>query len=118
MILRSSSDAQNSPGELYRASLRLTCSNRVFSALEEIEKRSQALLKKKKAAGFFDKAKDSQEVVNLVEELRNAIVYYQVSRDHGAWAGVDTDITALAATVGVPSNWKPDRKDARQYFWF
>ena len=33
-------------------------------------------------AGFLDKAKDSQEVVNLVEQLRSAIVYYQVSRNH------------------------------------
>lgn len=113
MILKSSSDAQNSLGELYRAPLPLTRFNIVFSALEEIQQRSQALLEKKKAAGFFDKGKDSQEVINLVEELRNAIVYYQVSGDHAVWAGVDTDITALAATVGVPSNWKPDRKDAR-----
>ena len=51
----------------------------VFSSLEEIEERSQALLEKKKAAGFLDKAKDSQEVVGLVEQLRTAIVYYRVS---------------------------------------
>ena len=56
-----------------------THSNPVFSSLEEIEKRSQALLGKKKVARFFDKAKDLQEVVNLIEQLRTAIVYYQVS---------------------------------------
>jgi hypothetical protein len=47
--------------------------------LGDIEKRSQALLEKKTMTGFLDKTKDSQEVVNLVEELRNAIVCYQVS---------------------------------------
>ena len=50
-----------------------------LSSLEEIEVRSQALLEKKKTAGFLDKAKDSQEVVGLVEQLRTAIVYYRVS---------------------------------------
>jgi hypothetical protein len=54
--------------------LSVTRSNHVFSSLEEIEKRSQAILDKKKAARFLDKAKDSQEVVNLVEQLRAAIV--------------------------------------------
>ena len=60
----------------------VTCSNIVFSALEEIEKRSQALLEKNIAVRFLDKAKDSQEVVGLVEQLRAAIVYYQVSGNH------------------------------------
>ena len=38
---------------------------------------------------FFDKAKDSQEVVNLVEQLRSAILYYQVSRNHAGQTGVN-----------------------------
>ena len=59
-----------------------TRSNLAFSSLKEIEKRSQALLEKKKVARFLDKAKDSQEVANLVEQLRTAIVFYQVSRNH------------------------------------
>ena len=42
-------------------------------------KRSQDLLEKGKVEGFLDKSKDSQEVANLTEELRTAIVYYQVS---------------------------------------
>ena len=60
----------------------VTRSNLVFSALEEIGKRSQALLDKKTAARFFDKAEDSQEVVTLVEQLRTAIAYYQVSGNY------------------------------------
>lgn len=55
-----------------------TRSNIVFSSLEEIGKRSHALLGKKKIARFLGKAKDSQEVVNLIEQLRAAIMYYQV----------------------------------------
>ena len=54
-------------------------SNLVFRSLEEIGNRSQALLDKKKIARFFDKSGDSQEVVALVEQLRTAIMYYQVS---------------------------------------
>jgi hypothetical protein len=56
--------------------------------LEEIEKRSQALLEKAKAPRFVDKAvlfidkgRDSGEVVKLVEQLRDAITGYQVSED-------------------------------------
>jgi len=49
--------------------------------LEEIEKKSQALLEKGKIAGFVDKGKDSGEVVKLVELLRDAITHYQVSED-------------------------------------
>jgi len=49
--------------------------------LEEIEKRSQGLLEKGKAARFVDKGRDSGEVVKLVEQLRDAITRYQVSED-------------------------------------
>ena len=40
------------------------------------------MLEKKKAAGFLDKSKDSQEVVGLVEKLRTAIIYYRVSGNY------------------------------------
>jgi len=49
--------------------------------LKEIEKRSQALLEKGKAARFVDKGRDSGEVVKLIERLRDAITHYQVSED-------------------------------------
>ena len=49
--------------------------------LEDIEKRSQVLLEKGKAARFLDKGRDSGEVVKLVERLRDAITRYQVSED-------------------------------------
>ena len=78
LIPRRRSGAQNSPGELHYAPSAAR-SNLMFSSLEEIEKRSQALLEKRATVGFLDKSKDSQEVVDLVEQLRTAIVYYQVS---------------------------------------
>ena len=53
--------------------------NGLRSALDEIEKRSQVLLEKGKAARFVDKGRDSGEVVKLVERLREAITRYQVS---------------------------------------
>ena len=90
LIPRRSSDAQNSPGEVHRSlSAVRPRSNVALSSLEEIGKRSQALLEKKKMASFLDKSKDSQEVVNLVEELRTAIVYYQVSAIHVFRTGVE-----------------------------
>jgi hypothetical protein len=48
-------------------------------SLEEIGTRSLALSGKKKLARVLDKAQDSQEVVKLVEKLRQAILVYQVS---------------------------------------
>jgi len=51
------------------------------SALEEIEKRSNELLGKVRAARFVDKGRDSVDVVKLVETLRDAVTRYQVSED-------------------------------------
>ena len=48
-------------------------------SLEDIEKQSQALLGKGKAARLLDKARDSGTVVKLVEELRQVLLVYQVS---------------------------------------
>ena len=59
-----------------------------YSSLEEIGERSQALFEKKKVEGLLDKSKDSREVVNLIEQLRTAIVYYQVSGIYLARTGV------------------------------
>ena len=53
--------------------------NGPFSALEEIERRSRALLEKGIAARFVDKGEDSKEVARLIERLREAITHYQVS---------------------------------------
>ena len=49
--------------------LSATRSYLVFSTFKGIERRSQALLGKKKPAGLLNKAGDSLEVVSLVGEL-------------------------------------------------
>ena len=48
-------------------------------SLEEIGARSLALSGKGKVARALDKTQDSQEVIRLVEKLRQAILIYQVS---------------------------------------
>ena len=48
-------------------------------SLEEIEKRSQMLSEKGKVAKFLDKKRDAGVIVRLVEQLRQAILVYQVS---------------------------------------
>ena len=58
--------------------LLLALTNNPHSVLEEIEKRSQEMLAKGKAARFVDKAADSGEVVRLIERLQEAITHYQV----------------------------------------
>jgi len=49
-------------------------------------------LSKSRRIGFLDKQVDSQEVVNLVEEIRSAILYYQVSRNH---TGGEAELTRI-----------------------
>ena len=92
----------------------ITYSNLVFSALEEIGKRSQALLEKKTAARFLDKAKDSQEVITLVEQLRTAIVYYQVRRDYATQTNVNTRRVVITTTVDIQSDKTADCKTFHQ----
>ena len=59
----------------------LVLANGLHSTLEEVEKRSQELLAKSKAARFLDKAADSGDAAKLVERLREAIAHYQVSNN-------------------------------------
>jgi hypothetical protein len=51
----------------------------LYRSLEDIGTRSLALAGKGKLARALDKAQDSQEIIKLVEELRQAILIYQVS---------------------------------------
>jgi len=108
--LRKKNDAWTSRGEHHRSRV-VTRSNLVFSSLEKIAKQSQVILEKGTLAGFVDKRKDSQEVADLIEELRDAIVYYQVSSgNHARRTDVNTDETDLTAAVDIQSNWEIDRK--------
>ena len=56
--------------------------NGLLSTLEEIERRSRALLEKGTAARFVDKGEDSKEVARLIDRLREAITHYQVSGNY------------------------------------
>lgn len=70
-------------------------------SLEDIEKRSLALSEKGKAARFLDKAQDSQKVIRLVEELRQAILIYQVSSRHcQIWKSL-TSGTGVATAINI-----------------
>ena len=55
--------------------------NGLLSTLEEIRRRSRALLEKSIATRFVEKGEDSKEVARLIERLREAITRYQVSGD-------------------------------------
>jgi len=101
LTLRRSRGARNSPGTF--CGVRPSLADPALRSLAEIEERSQALLEKKKAVGFLDKGKDSQEVAGLVEQLRTAIVYYRVSGGPTARTYTTTDAwgTALTATINV-----------------
>ena len=57
--------------------------------------------------GFLDKMKDSQEAISLVDELRNAIVGYQVGDKHMALPRFNARGTALATNVDA----QPDSKN-------
>jgi hypothetical protein len=59
----------------------LSIANGLRSALGKIEKRSQELLAKGTAARFIDKGADSGEVARLLEQLREAVIHYQVSEN-------------------------------------
>jgi len=72
---RRSQLARFAPRLTYLGHQRLT----LYRSLEYIAKRSLALSEKGKVARVFDKTQDSQEVISLVEKLRQAVLVYQVS---------------------------------------
>ena len=83
----------------------------ILRSLGDIEKRSQALLGKGKTARFLDKTQDSSAVVKLIEELRQAILIYQVG-DIGSLrlARVDAFGIAIAAAINRQSSRTVDCK--------
>ena len=64
--------------------------------LEDIGTRSLALSEKGKVARILDKAQDTGEVVKFIEQLRRAILIYQVTiKHHRGWKSLTrgTDVT-------------------------
>jgi hypothetical protein len=57
--------------------------------LEDIGKRSTALAEKGKVSRLLDRKRDLGKVVGLVEELRRAILMYQVGASRCRWNTID-----------------------------
>ena len=74
------------------------------STFKQIEELSQKLLAKNAVARFADKGKDSKVVVGLIERLREAIVYYQVSDYHSSTPGTIDRGTDIATASDLLSN--------------
>ena len=69
-------------------------------SLKSIEERSQRLLDKGKAARILDQRRDSGAIVKLVEELRQAILLYQVGTiEHCRSTRVNVFWTVVATAV-------------------
>ena len=78
----------------------------VRRSLEDIEKRSEALLGKGKTARFFDKTQDSSTIVKLIEELRQAILIYQV----GTIGSLISDrVNTFGIAIAAAINRQPSR---------
>ena len=78
----------------------------VRRSLEDIEKRSQGLLGKGKTARFLDKTQDSSTVVKLIEELRQAILIYQVGTIGSLRSG---RVNAFGIAIAAAINRQPSR---------
>jgi len=79
-------------------------------SLEDIGRRSLALSEKGKVARVFDKTQDSQEVVKLVENLRQAILVYQVSARHRRARKPLTRGAGIATAVTIQPSHPFDRE--------
>jgi len=72
-------------------------------SLEDIGKRSLVLSEKGKVARVLDKTRDLQEVIGLVESLRQAILVYQVSAGgtRRPSLGIVDGVTGVATAVNI-----------------
>jgi len=90
----------------YLAHIRLT----LCRSLEDIGKRSLTLSEKSKVARVLDKTQDLQEVISLVEKLRQAVLIYQVSVRHRQNRRSFTRGTGVATTVDIQPGRAFDRE--------
>jgi len=79
-------------------------------SLEDIGTRSLALSEKGKVARMLDKSQDAQEVIGLVEKLRQAILVYQVSTRHYRRRKWLTSGIGIATTVYLQPGRPSDRE--------
>ena len=78
-----------------------------YRSLGGIERRSLAMSEKGKIARVIDKSRDSGEVVKLVEDLRRAILVYQVGIRHHPGPGSLTRGAGVATTIDIQSSRPP-----------
>lgn len=95
--------------------LRLTICNR---SLEDIGTRSLALSEKGKLARILDKMQDSGEVIKLIEQLRRAILTYQVGVKCCQTRKPLTRATGITATVVIQPGCPIDRESPSPKFDF
>ena len=105
-VKRRSQLARSAPRSAYLTHQRLI----LYRSLEYIGKRSLALSEKGKVARVLDKAQDSQEVVALVEKLKQAVLIYQVSIRHCQGRKPLTRGTGVATTVNIQPGRPFDRE--------
>ena len=74
------------------------------STFKQIEELSQKLLQKSATTRFADKGKDAKVVAGLIERLREAIVYYQVSDYHPSTPDAIDRGTDIATAGDLPPN--------------
>ena len=87
-----------------------TIANGLHSALQEIERRSRALMNGRSAAArFLDKESDSAEVVKIIERLREAIAHYQVSESCLVMPSVTHERIDFTTTGDLLPNHQPYR---------
>jgi hypothetical protein len=91
--------------------------NSCCSTFKQIDKSSQELLAKGSIVRFLDKGEDSKVVARLIEQLREAIVRYQVDH-HYPWASNIVDRRAGITTASdVSSNYSPRSKATPCCLW-
>ena len=82
----------------------------IYRSFNDIGTRSLALSEKGKVARVLDKAQDLQEVVGLVEKLRQAILIYQVGVGNCQSQRSLTRGAGIAATIDIQSSRPAERE--------
>ena len=85
----------------------------VYRSLEHIRRRSLALVEKAKVKRFLDKPQDSQEVVGLMEKIKQAIIIHQVRARHRQNRRSLTRGTDVTTTVNI----RPGRQTDREFLF-
>jgi hypothetical protein len=89
-----------------------------YRVLDDIGRRSVALLEKGKLARVLDKGRDSEEVIKLIEKLRQAILVYQVGAKLGQKLESLIRCAGIAAAVNIQQSDPIDRRFLPPFYDF